>query len=146
MAELKKRALPVSPENEKEVREDLRRQYGMAAFAVLSLPEIRSLYEKGADVYIDGLYSWEEYKVLNTQFGSALSLWAINTDKELRYRRLERRKQRPLTIAEAAARDIAEIENLQKGGPIAFADYTLQNNKTTADLYHIIDSLLERCF
>jgi hypothetical protein len=41
---------------------------------------------------------------------------------------LARREIRPLTEAESNSRDIAEIENLNKGGPIAIADYLLVND------------------
>ena len=44
---------------------------------------------------------------------------AISSIKKLR--------NRPFTIKEAKARDYAEIENLEKGGPIAMADYTILN-------------------
>ena len=50
-------------------------------------------------------------------------------DKEIRYSRLEKREIRPLSNIQAKNRDIAEIENLQKGGPIVFADYYIFNNQ-----------------
>ena len=53
---------------------------------------------------------------------------AIIATKELRYDRLTKREIRPLTKEEAEKRDIAEIENLAKGGPIAFANYYILNN------------------
>jgi dephospho-CoA kinase len=34
---------------------------------------------------------------------------------------------RPLTPDEAKKRDYSEIENIEKGGPIAMADYTIIN-------------------
>ena len=37
---LKEQGKPITPENEKETRESLRKQYGMGAFAFLSLPKI----------------------------------------------------------------------------------------------------------
>jgi dephospho-CoA kinase len=50
---------------------------------------------------------------------------------------------RPLSHEEAEARDFAEIENLEKGGPIAMADFTLQNDETMEKLHSEIDKLLE---
>ena len=41
MDELKRRGLEVNPENEKKIREELRNEYGMAAFAILLLPTLR---------------------------------------------------------------------------------------------------------
>ncbi len=40
MEQLEKEGLPVTPENEKMMRERLRKEYGMAAYAILSLPKI----------------------------------------------------------------------------------------------------------
>ena len=53
---------------------------------------------------------------------------SIVVNKKERYLRLENRQIRPLTNIEATKRDITEIENLAKGGPIAYADYYIFNN------------------
>ena len=52
----------------------------------------------------------------------------------MRYGRLAKRPIRPLTADEAAGRDIAEIENSDKGGPIAVADFTIINESSLEDL------------
>jgi dephospho-CoA kinase len=54
------------------------------------------------------------------------------------------RPERPLTFQEAQERDITEIENVEKGGPIAFADYALLNDGTKEELLAEIDDLLAR--
>ena len=77
---------------------------------------------------LDGLYSWDEYKVLKKEFGDNLTVVAIATNSNLRYERLSTREIRPLTREEAVSRDHSEIENLAKGGPIAIADYYIVNN------------------
>ena len=64
-----------------------------------------------------------------------LCIWAPPVE---RYRRLANRKIRPLSEAEAMSRDIAEIENLHKGGPIALADYLIVND---ADEKSLLDKL-----
>ena len=56
------------------------------------------------------------------------------SDRKSRYGRLENRPVRPLSAGEATGRDIAEIENLEKGGPIAIADHYIVNNGTKEDL------------
>ncbi|MDD5039090.1 MAG: AAA family ATPase [Dehalococcoidales bacterium] len=58
--EIKKRGLPLNEKNERYIRELLRKEQGMAAYAKLNLPAIDSALNTG-DVVIDGLYSWEEY-------------------------------------------------------------------------------------
>jgi dephospho-CoA kinase len=45
-----------------------------------------------------------------------------------------KREIRPLTLSEAISRDISEIENIEKGGPIAFADYMVINDGTIKEL------------
>ena len=99
----------------------------MAAYAILLLDEIKeSIKEK--DTVLDGLYSWDELKVLKDEFKDDIKVIAIVADKELRYGRLTSRDIRALTNEEAKNRDIAEIENLAKGGPISYADYYILNN------------------
>ena len=126
MEQLEKEGLEVTPDNEKMMRERLRKEYGMAAYATLSLPKIEE-YSKTSNVVLDGLYSWDELVVLKEKF-SDLKVIAIVVDKELRYERLSSRDVRPFTFEEAKKRDISEIENIAKGGPIAYADYYILNN------------------
>ncbi len=124
---LVRRGLTRTEKNEKAVREGLRRTYGRAAYAVLNIPRIRRALAM-ADVVVDGLYSWEEYRVLKRRFRDVLHVVAIYAPPRTRYRRLERRAERPLTAAEAAGRDSSEIENIGKAGPIAMADWTIVND------------------
>jgi dephospho-CoA kinase len=124
--EIRRRGWELNEENERKVREELRREKGMAAYAVLNLPRIESALASG-NVALDGLYSWEEYKFLKARLGDKLKLVAVWSPPALRYARLGLRPVRPLTAEQAAARDYAEIENVNKGGPIAMADYTISN-------------------
>jgi len=137
--EVKARGLVLSPENERLVREEMRREQGMAVMAVLSLPVIRSAQGK---VVIDGLYSFSEYRLLRQELGEDLVLIAVVATRALRYSRLSTRPIRPLTSTQAEERDLAEIEHLEKGGPIAIADYTLLNNGSQEDLLSAVDDLL----
>ena len=142
MQELKRRGLPVTPENERSLREQLRQEHGMAAFALLALPGLRALLGEHPVVHIDGLYSWDEYRVLEREFPGQVRLLAVATDKALRHRRLAARPERPFTAEQARDRDLSEIEFLAKGGPIAFADFTLANNDGVPDLIERLDSAL----
>lgn len=126
MMKLKEEGLEVNPENERMMRERLREEYGMGAYAYLLLPTIEELSKKG-NVVLDGLYSWDELKILKEKFSNLIVL-SIVVNKKDRYSRLVNREIRPLTNEEANKRDITEIENLAKGGPIAFADYYILNN------------------
>lgn len=127
MEKLKELNMEVNPQNEKLIRENLRKELGMGAFAKILLPKIKE-YSKEYDTVLDGLYSWDELKILKDEFGDNLKVIAVIVDKNIRYERLLNREIRPLTNDEAKSRDIAEIENLAKGGPIVFADYYIDNN------------------
>jgi len=144
LAEVKRRGLEVNEKNERAVREELRRTHGMGAFAVLSLPAVESILAAGRRVLIDGLYSFSEYKILKEKFGDRLLVVAVFTPLSVRYERLARRTERPLTPAEAVSRDYSEIENIEKGGPIALADYTVVNDGTKEELVAGLDRILRR--
>ena len=131
--ELKERGLELNEENERRIREELRRKYGMAAYARLSLPRIDSSL-KSSDVVIDGLYSWEEYTLLKERYGEGLITVAVWASPATRHARLMHRTERPLTLQEAASRDKSEIDNVNKGGPIAMADFTILNESSLQEL------------
>ena len=112
MEKLKENNLDVTPENEKMMREKLRNELGMAAYAKILLPRIKE-YSKESNTVLDGLYSWDELKILKDEFGDDVKVIAIIADKDIRYDRLSKRKVRPFTKEEAIRRDITEIENLK---------------------------------
>lgn len=141
--EVRKRGWDVNPENERIVREELRKNHGMAAMAIISLPKLQAALEDHTHIVIDGLYSFSEYKILQAQLGVPMVVVAIVASRQLRYDRLSTRDDRPLTPEEAQRRDIQEIETLEKGGPIAIADYTLSNNGTSDELLKNLDEILE---
>jgi dephospho-CoA kinase len=139
---LKEKGLDINEQNERTMRESLRKTYGMGAFATLSLPAIKDSIESN-NVVIDGLYSWSEYNILRENFGERLFVIAVYASPATRYKRLESRftdgtdtahKMRPLTPHDARQRDYSEIENIEKGGPIAMADYTVVNEKSSSEL------------
>ena len=137
MDELKRRGLPVNEANEKKIREGIRAEYGKAAYAKLAVDKIDSL--SGKDIVLDGLYSWSEYTLLRERYKDMVVL-AVITNGYIRKERLKNRPIRPLTAEEVDGRDISEIENLEKGGPIAKADYYILNN---ADKKALVNSFNE---
>lgn len=142
MEEVKKRGLAVNEVNEKKVREELRQTYGPAAYAHLAVPYIEE-YIKESDVVLDGVYSWSEYKLLKEKYGDDLTVLAIVTNSGIRKERLGKREIRPLTPFEVESRDISEIENLEKGGPIARADYYILNNSDFSDLKNSFNEFIK---
>jgi len=131
--EMKKRGLKPSEKSERLVRELLRHEHGMAAYAKLNLPRIEQAL-KTSDVVIDGLYSWEEYTYLKARYGEELYVVAVWSSPMTRYARLNNRSSRRLSLEEAVKRDRAEIENINKDGPIAMADFTIINESSLQNL------------
>lgn len=138
--EIPRRGLELNEANEKLVREDLRAKGGKGVLAKMVIEKIENINKEV--VVLDGLYSWTEYKILNEKYGKNLVLIAVYTPKNERYERLQTREYRPLSEDEATSRDIAEIENLEKGGPIAYSDHLIQNTGTPQDLTDQVDQLL----
>lgn len=141
--EVKRRGLVVNPTNERTVREEFRAQDGMAAIAIRALPRLREGLKTHNTIIIDGLYSFSEYKYLRQELGADMVVVAIIASRKKRYARLGNRPVRPLTTDEAFERDVAEIEKIEKGGPIALADYFLQNETVPHDLLNNLDALLD---
>ena len=140
MEKIKEAGLEVTPENEKMMKKKLRRELGMGAYAKVLLPRILEL-SKDYDVVLDGLYSWSELKILEEEFD--MRTIAIVCDKSLRYDRLSKRDVRPFNNEEAKKRDITEIENIEKAGPIAYADYFIYNNGSMEEYYKRLDEIIK---
>lgn len=137
------RGLEVNEVNEKFVREDLRATEGPGVMALRIIAKIDALARAGSTVIIaDGLYSWTEYKLFKQRYGDKALVIAIVAPRTLRHARLADRPTRPLTAAQVTAREYAEIENIEKGGPIANADYTIVNDDTPEKTLAALDSVL----
>lgn len=140
---LKEKGLELTEENERPIREAFRKKHGMPAYAILNLPRIEAALKK-SDVVVDGLYSWEEYTYLKTHYGEDFKVVTVWASPKTRYTRLSSRKVRPLTAGEAESRDHAEIENLNKGGPIAMADFTVINDSSLSELKKQVERIITR--
>lgn len=144
LKEMEKRGIEINPENEKEFREMIREKEGKDWVVKQVIAETKDLISAGQKrIVLDGVYSWTEYKLLKHEFPGAVTFIAIVTTKDLRYSRVARRPIRPLNPQEIQNRDSAEIENLEKGGPIAAADYFVLNNGTIADCEARLDDILK---
>ncbi|MBN2368739.1 AAA family ATPase [Candidatus Woesearchaeota archaeon] len=139
---LKEQGKDLTEENERALREKLRKEHGMEAYAKLNLEKIQDALED-RNVIVDGLYSWEEYLFLKNKFGEKLIVLATYAPPESRYERLIDREVRSLTKEQARKRDKTEIENLNKGAPIAMADYTILNVGTLYDLKENFEKFME---
>jgi len=131
-------------ENERAFREAFRAKNGKDAVALAIVDQIHHLAEAGQHrIIADGIYTWTEYKVLKKEFPAELTLIAVVTPRHLRYDRLAKRLIRPLTSTEAHDRDVAEIENLEKGGPIAIADHYVINEGSVEELQAKLEAIAE---
>lgn len=137
---LKEKGLEWTPENNTYYREKIREELGMAAVAIKMLPKIKEAIEEKKNIVLDGLYSWEEYIYLRKEIPS-LFLLCIYASPKIRYERLSVRKERTFTPEESRERDISEL-NLNKGGPIANADYLIKNETTREDFQKELENFL----
>lgn len=141
--EVRHRGLAVNEANEKMVREELRATEGAGVMAKRIIPQIEQLFSEGHDTVVaDGLYSWTEYKIFKEKFGDNILIIAVAAPRKVRHERLAHRPIRPLTENQVTAREYAEIENIEKGGPIANADFTIVNDKDPYDLIHQLENIL----
>ncbi|MFA6422388.1 MAG: AAA family ATPase [Candidatus Buchananbacteria bacterium] len=147
--EIEKRGLETNEKNERMVREELRANLGMGAYAILNIEKIRNAFENG-NVVIESMYSWQEYQILKEEFKDNFSVIAVYASPATRYDRIVRRKEiqnnkeRLFNLEEVKSRDKAQIENLAIAGPIAIADFTIINETGMEDLYKQIDQLMEK--
>lgn len=131
-------------ENEQPFREELREREGKDFVVNRIVTQIRGLIDAGQRrIIADGLYTWTEYKILKREFPGELTVVAVVAPKHLRHHRLTMRPVRPLTVEEADQRDWAEIENLEKGGPIAIADHYIMNDGNLDRFHEQIDAELD---
>jgi len=141
--ETQRRYGKVNEELEKSVREELRTKEGKGAIATRIIAKIEQLVQEGNHrIVADGLYSWTEYKIFKERWGDQAIIVAIVAPRHVRHERLANRPVRPFTDAEVTQREYNEIEGIEKGGPIANADYTIVNNATAEDLLQQFNAVL----
>jgi len=132
-------------ESEKHFREMIRETEGKDWVVRQVIDEAKGLIAAGQKrVVLDGLYTWTEYKILKKEFPGQMSVLAVVVDKAIRHKRVGKRPERPFNTEEIQERDRSEIENLEKGGPIAMADYYLLNNSSVEDLTAGVDEVLKK--
>lgn len=140
---IKEEGIERSAETEKYFREKIRKELGMAAVAIKMLPKIQEALEHTSTaIILDGLYSWEEYLYLQEHVEN-LFLLCLYARPSIRYERLAKRAVRSFTPEEAHKRDRDELSALNKGGPIAIADYLIKNETTKEDFRKNLEQFLD---
>ncbi len=147
--EVQRRGLD-NTKDETFVREDMRAQEGKDVLAKRVAKKADDYFSSGASVVVlDGLYSWTEYKYLQQKYGDNLIVIATAAPRNIRYQRILNRNdshRKYTSVEQIIQREVAEIENLEKGGPIANADYTIVNDSNTpANLLNDLESVLRTC-
>jgi dephospho-CoA kinase len=140
--EVLRRGLPVNPVNERNVREELRARNGKDYYANEVMVLIDAITESES-VLVESLYSWTEYQTFKRQYGDRLHTISIHASPTLRHERLTTRPIRPLTISEAEVRDVAQLEQLEQGGPIALADHVVVNEGTLEEMTGALDRIMQ---
>ena len=141
--EMKKRGLEPTQDNERKIREEFRASGDMGIYAKLNEDKVRNAYARG-NVVIESMYSWSEYKYIKEIFGDAFQVICIVVDKTIRKERIANRTTRALNSEEADKRDYTEIENVEKGGPIAIADYYILNNGSMEEMYSQCETIYNK--
>lgn len=135
--------IEITPDSQQQFREEIREREGKDFIVKRAVAQTHHLIDAGQHrIILDGLYTWTEYKILKREFPGELHVVAIVAPKHLRHHRLAQRPARPFTEAEATQRDWSEIENLEKGGPIAIADHYIVNDADLATLHGRIDTVI----
>lgn len=131
--------------SEKAFREMIRETEGQDWVARQAIAEIKDLVAAGQKrIVLDGIYSWTEYKTIKHEFPGELTVVAILTTKSLRYQRVAKRPDRPFDANAIRERDYGEIEKMEKGGPIAMADFFILNDGSVAELENSLRDILKQ--
>ena len=141
--EMNEAGIEITPESQQKFREEIREREGKDFVVRRAIKQVHDLVNAGQKrIILDGLYSWTEYKVFKHEFPGEVILVAMVPPKRIRYERIGKRSDRPFSQEEANQRDWSEIENLEKGGPIALADYYIVNDSTEEETHGKIDEIV----
>jgi len=137
---IEKNKLAHTNEIHRKLRKDFRQKHGMEAMAVLNKKKIEEALMKEMIVIVEGMRSWEEYLYLKKKFLKVrIVILALFVDKDLRYKRLAKRKERPGLYGEE--RDISELIESNMGPTIAFADYLIKNNFSKEEFFDKLEEV-----
>jgi adenylate kinase len=142
---IERKKLPDTLEVHHNVRQELRDKYGYQAMALLSHKKILEELKKHKMVVLEGMRSWEEYEYLKKEFPeSQIFILALHVDKQKRYSRIKKRKERSQLGGEG--RDLDELIQTHMGPTIAYADYLIKNNFSLEELYHKLDEVYREIY
>lgn len=144
LREMEKRGIERTADSERAFREKIRAEEGSDWVVNQVILDVKNLIEAGQKrIILDGVYSWTEYKILKHEFPGMMTFLGVVVPRMLRYERVGKRVERPFNKQEIRDRDWTEIENLEKGAPIAMADYYVLNDGTKEEMSNKLDEILK---
>jgi dephospho-CoA kinase len=144
--EVRARGLSETPDNQRQVRIDLRREKGLAVLAVPYVDAVAECLGNGIPVFIDAIFTQAEFDVLISRVPSGSAhLLAIDVSFDIRSARLARRSERPFNAEELRERDKYELEELGTNAVIAAAECTIRNEETFDEFYRRLAAFVSRC-
>ena len=143
--EVSARGLPDTPENERQVRMELR-QRGPAALAIPFINMVAEWAKKGTPVFVDAIFVKEEFDVLAACIPSGYArLLAIEASFSIRSQRLACRLERPFNAEELRKRDDTELKRLHTDAVIEAARYAICNEGTLDEFHQKLTVLVSSC-
>lgn len=139
-AELGRRNLPLTAENERFVRDDMRRLFGRDVFAKMVVTELGDA-ASNQHLLLDAIYAREEADCYRQGLGVRVVILGLDAGFNLRAERLARRPDRPLTREELRERDAYECETLRVHEIVAGADHRLSNEGDLASFRGVLEAL-----
>lgn len=139
-AEVRRRNLEVTAENESIVRDDMRRLFGRDVFANMVVRELGNSVPQ-EHLLLDAIYVREEADCYRQKLGMQIVILGLEADFELRAERLARRPNRSLTRQQLRDRDTYECETLRIHEVVAAADHRLVNDRDLANFKRMLDAL-----
>lgn len=143
--EVSARGLPDTPENERQVRMELR-QNGPATLATPYVDWVAECLERGIPVFVDAIFNQKEFDLLASRVPSGSArLLAIQASFDIRSARLEHRSERPFNADELRKRDKTELEGLGTGTVIEAAKYAICNEGTLEEFCQQLAAFVSSC-
>jgi dephospho-CoA kinase len=141
------RGLQDTPENERQVRLELREQEGLDLLPRRCKSTFAGCITKRRPAFVDAMFLPAEFEFLKTYSPETpVHLLAIEAAFDVRLARLSVREERKFSREELLRRDETELQKLRTGEVKAVANYTISNQGSVLDAFHQeLIAFLESC-
>ena len=141
-SELKKTGLELNWNNEKQIREELRKKFGEEVYAKKIVLKILPELSKYKLIILEGLRTLSELNYFINNLPEVKTVY-IDADKKLRLLRLSKRTIRSLSYTQAIIRDADERKYYQLSLLKKRSDLIINNNGEIADFYKKLDEIIK---